>query len=189
MKRNKGFTLIELLVVIAIIGILSSVVLASLSNARDKGKDASVKSQMASLKAQGELFYSENDSYGASATVGNVCSTSATDKGFLDLLVATANASGVSPEGILNASGTGTVADPYIFNSTKGTYQSVTCHTVVNAEDNTSAWAAEAPLSDSLVDANTTHISMYCADSTGVSRVTNSLIPDGETTCPPPAAQ
>ena len=30
LKRNKGFTLIELLVVIAIIGILSSVVLASL---------------------------------------------------------------------------------------------------------------------------------------------------------------
>ncbi|HQC46196.1 MAG TPA: type II secretion system protein, partial [Candidatus Paceibacterota bacterium] len=31
MKKNKGFTLIELLVVIAIIGILSSVVLASLN--------------------------------------------------------------------------------------------------------------------------------------------------------------
>ena len=62
MKRNKGFTLIELLVVIAIIGILASVVLASLSTAREKGKDAAVKSQLASMKAQAELFFSKNDS-------------------------------------------------------------------------------------------------------------------------------
>ena len=46
MKRNKGFTLVELLVVIAIIGILSSVVFASLNSARQKARVAAFKSEL-----------------------------------------------------------------------------------------------------------------------------------------------
>jgi len=59
-KGTKGFTLIELLVVIAIIGILSSVVLASLNSARAKGSDAAVKTGMGSLTTQAALYYDNN---------------------------------------------------------------------------------------------------------------------------------
>ncbi len=64
--KTKGFTLIELLVVIAIIGILSSVVLASLTTARSRGQAAAVQSELSNMRAQAELYYStNNNSYGA----------------------------------------------------------------------------------------------------------------------------
>ena len=61
---TRGFTLIELLVVIAIIGILSSIVLASLSSARDKGTDTAIKATLSSMRAQAELYSSTWNNYG-----------------------------------------------------------------------------------------------------------------------------
>ncbi|MFT5179891.1 MAG: prepilin-type N-terminal cleavage/methylation domain-containing protein [Candidatus Paceibacteria bacterium] len=63
MINKKGFTLIELLVVIAIIGLLSSVVLASLNTARARGNDAKRLSEMRSIMTALELYYNDNGRY------------------------------------------------------------------------------------------------------------------------------
>ena len=62
-NTKKGFTLIELLVVIAIIGILSSVVLASLSTARQKSRDAKRISDIGQIQLALELFFDASQTY------------------------------------------------------------------------------------------------------------------------------
>ncbi len=86
-NRSAGFTLIELLVVIAIIGILSAVVLASLSTARNKGSDAAIQSDLSTIQTQAEIYYGStgNNSYGATQTAS--CAATAGTL-FADLTIA-----------------------------------------------------------------------------------------------------
>lgn len=62
-RRRDGFTLIELLVVVAIISLLSSVILASLTSARSKGRDAKRASDVHQLKIALAYYYDANGSY------------------------------------------------------------------------------------------------------------------------------
>lgn len=70
-NKVKGFTLIELLVVISIIGLLSSVVLASLNSARVKARDAKRQSDMQQILTALNLYH---DTYGCIPNVtGSTC--------------------------------------------------------------------------------------------------------------------
>lgn len=73
MRRTKGFTLIELLVVIAIIGILASIVMVSLSGAKQKSRDAKRQADIKSIQLALSLYYSDNGMYPK-----NIYSTSGT---------------------------------------------------------------------------------------------------------------
>ena len=60
---QKGFTLIELLIVIAIIGILASIVLVSLSDARKAARDAARMTQLRSIATILDAYYIDHGYY------------------------------------------------------------------------------------------------------------------------------
>ncbi len=66
----QGFTLIELLVVIAIIGVLSSIVLASLNTAREKARDAKRVADFKTIDLALELYFDKYGRYPTSPAIG-----------------------------------------------------------------------------------------------------------------------
>ena len=69
MKNKKGFTLIELLVVISIIALLTSIIMATLNDARAKGRDTAriraVKETVTAL----QMYFNDKGYYPRSSTL------------------------------------------------------------------------------------------------------------------------
>ena len=63
MIRKKAFTLIELLVVIAIIGMLATISVIALQNARAKSRDAKRAGDMKQIQTALELFFNDKNRY------------------------------------------------------------------------------------------------------------------------------
>jgi len=132
MTKQHGFTLVELLVVIAIIGILTSVVLVSVSTANKRGKDATVQSDLSEIRAQAQLYYNTNGGYVGAGYSGGAGTCSTANTVFSDLKIQAqiaaanaANGAGAAREVVCNVSADGAdyaVSSPL---STAGTYYCV----------------------------------------------------------------
>lgn len=73
--NKKGFTLIELLVVIAIIGLLSTLAVVSLNNARSKSRDAKRIADVKQTQTALELYYNDCNQYAELPAGGTLLAT------------------------------------------------------------------------------------------------------------------
>jgi len=72
---KRGFTLIELLVVIAVIGVLASVVIAALGDARTKARDTKRLGDIRAIQTALEMYYADNGVYPQTTWVSSYQST------------------------------------------------------------------------------------------------------------------
>ncbi len=156
-QKKDGFTILELLVVIAIISILAAIVWAYMSQSRDRGGDAGVKSNVLNARSQAEFFF--NGSATSTNSYVGVCNDG--KNGIYKRLQAAARASGRTPQTTyLNTTGSG--------GDTEVCHSDVTRYVV---------WTP-------LVGSTDGDIRGLCIDSTNVARTVTTGLPPNVYECP-----
>ena len=143
---KSGFTLIELLVVVAIIGVLASVVLASLNSAKKRGEDKAIATNLHTVANQAEIFSADNGNSYLPAGTGVVLP--------------------ISTCPVYNASGTNMLSRNKII--ADAIAEAVLRGNGSSCYNSSTAWAVAVGLK---VTANTS----WCVDSTGKSKQVASL--------------
>ena len=137
---------------IAIISLLSSIVLASLRQAKDKAKDATIQSNLSGIRSQAEIQFSDLGCY---TNTGTACSATS--------LFAAAPC---PPAGVANIFGQTKIAEQITAakNAAAGSGSFNSCASTAGG----TAWAVAVVLRKA--DVNGFHGWAWCVDSTGASR-------------------
>lgn len=147
---SKGFTLIELLVVIAIIGVLASIVLASLNNARKKARDARRITDIKQVQLALELYFDgQGSKYPAGTDPATTC-TATLSRG-LEVLQTNGYIPGIPKDPL---SGTTPICYPY---ATPTGASPTTYHIGATLEDTNPALNSDKDCNSSLLNSCTTN--------------------------------
>lgn len=112
MNKKKGFTLIELLVVVAIIGLLATMSIVALNNARARARDARRVADVKEIQTALELYYNDFGAY-----PGTVSSTGSISGKVSVGDTASTTYMGIVPTAPLPADGVCSTTNPYVYNS------------------------------------------------------------------------
>jgi len=153
-SSRRGFTMIELLVVTAIIGILTGIVLAALTNARNRAFDVAVKDNLGNIRTQAGIFHTNNGNYGKGLVAPGDCFASADTMFVDDQLV----------KGMINAAE----------DANRG--NDVRCTTNTDETADATLWSVESPL----IEGGGAWI--WCVDTEGSGKIVTSPASNG--VCP-----